>query len=388
MPASLRFLRLAACAAPLLVGAPAAGQQSLDLRPERSGDDAIEVSVVAGGLRAPVSIAFLPDGRALVADRPLARLHRLDVRTGVLDAISGLPEIAVAGDGGLHDIVVDAEFATNRTIYVAYTVAGGNDTYALAVDRARLDDDDLTDVQRIFTASPFLEGGEHFGGRMVQSGEHLYITSGDRQHRDLAQRLDNHIGKILRVRIDGGVPDDNPLVGRDDARAEIWSYGHRNPQGLALHPFTGELWAHEHGPRGGDEVNRIIAGANYGWPVLSFGFEYEGGPIGAGVQHREGMEPPAHVYVPSIAPSGLAIYRGDAFAAWRGSMLTGALALRHLNRVVLGENGIRLEERLLAGRGFRIRAVAEAPDGSVLLGVDGGTVLRLAPAAPAIRGTR
>jgi glucose/arabinose dehydrogenase len=210
---------------------------------------------------------------------------------------------------------------------------------------------------------------------------HLFVTVGDRHRQDRVQALRNHHVKIVRLRDDGGVPADNPFVerGPERARPETWSTGHRNPQGLAVHPFTGELWSSEHGPMGGDELNLVKRGANYGWPVISWGFEYGGGPVGMGITQRDGMEQPRWVWTPAIAPSGLVIYRGDRFPGWKGSFLVGAMAQQHLNRLVMAEGRVVLEERILDRRAHRVRLVAEGPDGSVYLGSDDGKLTRLRP---------
>ena len=346
------------------------------------GGRLLEVSVLATDVRVPASLSFLPDGRALVADRAAPALYLLDPASGLLTAVEGLPPIGAFGDAGLHEIVLDPGFDENRRVYLSYTAPGEDDTYALVVARATLEDGRLAGLEPIFTALPFLERalGHHYGGRMVVDGDHLYVTSGDRDHRELPQALDNHVGKVLRIHTDGRVPADNPFVDRPGARPEIWTYGHRNPQGLERHPRTGELWSTEHGPRGGDEVNVLRAGANYGWPRATFGHEYEGGAVGEGRTFMEGAEAPRHVWTPSIGPSDLVFHSGRGAPEWEGSALVGAMALRHLNRLELDGDAMRVEERLLGGRGHRIRAVAEGPDGALFLAADGGVILRLRPA--------
>jgi aldose sugar dehydrogenase len=345
--------------------------------------------VVAVGLQVPSAIAFLPDGRALVAERPSGRLSLLDVATGARTPVEGVPAVHGQVDGGLLDVALHPDHARNRLVYLAYAEATPAENTTV-VDRARLDGTRLVERRRLFTARPHLDGSNHFGARLALRDGWLFVAVGDRHARELAQNLTTHMGKIVRLRDDGAVPRDNPFVGRAGALPEIWSYGHRNPQGLAFEPGTGALWEHEHGPRGGDEVNVVRRGANYGWPLVSFGAEYEGGAIGDGRPERAGVEPPVHHWTPSIAPSGMTFYRGAGFPAWRGSLFVGAMALRHLNRLVLDGRRVVREERLLAERRWRVRAVAEGPDGLLYLGVDDGLVVRLRPdggPAPA-RGER
>jgi glucose/arabinose dehydrogenase len=347
----------------------------------RSADATFVIEVVAESLQVPVSIAFLPDGRALLAERQAGRLSLVDLATGRRTTVTGSPAPFTAEDGGLLDVVAHPSFATNQTVYLAYSAAvdSGQTT---VVDLARLEGDRLAERRRIFTAWPAVRSGAHFGGRLALRDGFLFITVGDRRlYRELAQDVTTHIGKIIRLHDDGRVPEDNPFTDRAGARPELWSIGHRNPQGLAFHPITGQLWASEHGPLGGDEVNLILPGRNYGWPVVSFGREYSGAPIGEGLSRRGGIEDPLHVYAPSIAPSGMAFHAGDAFPAWRGNLFLGAMAQRHLNRLVFNAAGrITREERLLQERRWRVREVRVAPDGALYLGVDDGLLVRLRPA--------
>jgi glucose/arabinose dehydrogenase len=299
--------------------------------------------------------------------------------------VSGVPQVRASGQGGLHDVVLDRDFASNRTIYLCYAepASGGGRT---AMARARLVDGEaaqLDDVKVIFRQEGPLSSGNHYGCRIAQAADdNLYLTMGDHfGPRDQAQNLANHIGKIVRIRPDGTVPSDNPFVGRAGAKPEIWSYGHRNSQGAALHPSTGKLWEHEHGPRGGDEVNIIEKGKNYGWPVIGYGIDYSGARIHEAAS-RPGMEQPVKYWVPSIAPSGMAFYRGDLFPAWRGNVLVGALASRLLVRLTLDGDKVTGEERLLDGLRERIRDVRVGPDGAIYLVTDNsaGRVLRVTPA--------
>ncbi len=351
----------------------------------KSSTGDLTVETVVSGLVNPWALAFLPDGRMLITERP-GRL-RIATRDGKLSpAVAGLPRVYASGQGGLLDVVLDRSFAQNSTIYFCYAepVSGGART---ALARARLADEGtprLDDVQVIFRQEGPLSRGGHFGCRIVQTPDNnLFLTMGEHFiDRDEAQNLSNHLGKIVRIAPDGSVPRDNPFVGRTGARPEIWSYGHRNAQGAALHPVTGKLWQHEHGARGGDEVNIPLPGRNYGWPVISWGVNYDGTPVGSGLAEMVGMEQPVKYWVPSIAPSGMAFYQGDLFAAWRGNLFVGALAGQMLVRLTLDGEKVTGEERLLQGLRERIRDVRVGPDGAIYLVTDNsaGRVLRVSPA--------
>lgn len=367
----------------LLFAAPAMAETAPQVM--SSAKETFRVETVAVGLEHPWAIAFLPDGKKLVTERP-GRLRILD-RDGRLldDPVAGVPEVAAVGQGGLLDVVPSPDFASSRRIYFSYAEPRGvvNGT---AVAHARLVETGgsakLEDVTVIFRQEPGRGGGFHFGSRLAFAPDgNLFVTLGERNAMQPAQDLTGHLGKVVRIAPDGSVPKDNPFVGREDARPEIWSYGHRNPQGAAIHPETGRLWIHEHGARGGDEINIPEAGKNYGWPVIAYGRHYSGAKIGEGT-HKEGMEQPIHYWDPSIAPSGMAFYTGDAFPAWRGNLFVGALVLRHLQRLELDGEKVVNEERLLIGYGERIRDVRQAPDGSlwVLTDARSGRVLRLSPA--------
>ncbi|MCV2216566.1 PQQ-dependent sugar dehydrogenase [Thauera sp. Sel9] len=340
---------------------------------------------VARGLDTPWSMAFLPDGRLLLTERP-GRM-RLVGKDGTVSApLAGVPEVHARGQGGLLDVALSPNFATDRTIVFSFaqpTAAGAR----TAVARARLDAEalKLDEVKVIFAQNEDPSGNHHWGSRLVFDREgRLFVTLGDRFHsRDRAQVLDSHLGKIVRIDLDGGVPGDNPFVrqaeGASKAQPEIWSWGHRNVQGAALHPLTGELWAHEHGPQGGDELNRVLPGRNYGWPVITYGREYVVGTrIGEGTE-RADIEPPIKQWTPSIAPSGMAFYTGDVFPQWKGNVFVGALKFQLLARLVLEDGKVVHEERLDIGR--RIRDVRQGPDGHLwLLDESDGRVLRLDPA--------
>jgi glucose/arabinose dehydrogenase len=346
----------------------------------------LQVESIASGLDHPWAIAFLPDGRLLVTERP-GRMRVVARNGAITPALAGVPPVFASGQGGLLDVVLDRRFAENHTLYFCYAepMRGGART---ALARARLLDEDLSrldGVEVIFHQEGPLSGGNHFGCRIVQAEDDtLFVTMGEHfTTRDQAQNLANHLGKIIRIRADGSVPPDNPFVRTPGAKPEIWSYGHRNPQGLAIHPATGKLWEHEHGPRGGDEVNIIEKGKNYGWPVIGYGVDYSGARIHA-TTHKEGMEQPVWYWVPSIAPSGMAFSGGGVFAAWRGHLLIGALAGEMLVRLELDGDKAVKEERLLRGLRERIRDVREGPDGALWLATDNsaGRILRVTPALP------
>ncbi len=337
----------------------------------------VRLEVVADSLQIPSGIAFLPDGRALVGERANGRMSLIDVRTGARAALEGVPPVFAETDGGLLDVAVHPDYARNGWIYFSYSirVAGGNTT---AVDRARLQGIRLVGRERLFTAVPPIDNANHFGCRLVLQDGYLYISLGDREQRDRSQQLDSHPGKIVRLHEDGRVPRDNPFVGTAGALPEIWSFGHRNPQGLTLRA-DGKLWEHEHGPFGGDEINIVRRGANYGWPVITYGKEYEGGPVGPGLTAQPGMEQPVHYFIPSIAPSGMTFYTGEAFPDWRGNLFIGAMGLTHLGRYVFRGDTLVREERLFDGLAWRVRAVSQGPDGFLYIGVDSGMLLRIRP---------
>ena len=368
-------LRSVWAAAALVAVAAGASAQEKTIRSEK-GD--LRLTTVASGLEAPWGLAFLPDGRMLVTERP-GRL-RLVSDSGQLSApLEGVPRVFAMGQGGLLDVALDPGFGENRTLYLSYSepVDGKART---AVARARLAGDRLEDVSVIFRQEPAVDARHHFGSRLVFDREgRLYVTMGDRgTQRDSAQDLGTHIGTVVRINPDGSAPADNPFAGREGAKAEIWSFGHRNIQGAALHPATGELWTHEHGPRGGDEINIARAGLNYGWPVITYGREYHGPKIGEGTA-KAGMEQPLHYWVPSIAPSGMAFYTADAIPGWKGNLLVGALAAMQVARLELGpDNTVKHEERIAIAE--RVRDVRQGPDGAVYLLTDmgpGSKILRL-----------
>jgi len=347
-----------------------------------SGETKVDVTSVAKGLEHPWSLAFLPDGRMLVTERP-GRLRYVSQGGALSEPIAGVPRVYAEGQGGLLDVVLDPAFGQNSTIYLSYAEPGVDGTNGTAVARARLEGQALRDVKVIFRQQPKVASKHHFGSRLVFARDgNLFVTTGERNsERAKAQDLGTHLGKIIRITTDGGVPKDNPFVGREGARPEIWSYGHRNAQGAALNPDTGQLWEIEHGPRGGDEINLPQAGKNYGWPVITYGREYSGEKVGEGITAKEGMEQPVHYWVPSIAPSGMVFHDGRNYAAWKGQLFVGALAAAQLVRLEVEPTGkILHEERYAIGK--RVRDVREGPDGALYLVTDedAGEVLRVVPA--------
>lgn len=353
--------------------------------PEEKLGVAYEVQTVAEGLNKPWALAFLPDGRLLVTEKPTGQL-RIVAKDGTLSGpITGLPAVDGRNQGGLLGLAIDPNFAKNGLVYWSYSEAaegGGNHT---AVARGKLAGDKVTGVQVIFRQSPSLESTLHFGGRLVFARDgKLFITTGERSilpGRVQAQQLDGTLGKVVRINADGTIPKDNPFVGQAGVKPEIWSYGHRNIQAAALDPKTGALWEVEHGARGGDELNHPQAGKNYGWPTITYGVEYSGKPIGEGITAKEGLEQPVYYWDPVIGPSGMAFYEAGLFPAWKGSVFIGGLATKSLVRLSLKDGKVTGEERFDLGE--RIRDVIVGPDGALYLVTDSdkGRVLKLVPKA-------
>jgi glucose/arabinose dehydrogenase len=340
----------------------------------------VTVETVARGLETPWGMVFLPDGRMLVTERT-GRLRLVTAAGAVSAPLTGIPETQARGQGGLLDVELDPDFATSRWVYLSYAEPGTGGA-GTSVARGRFTETGLTDVEVIYRQRPKVEGAGHFGSRLVFARDGaLFITQGDRQaYRERAQDLRQGLGKLVRIRPDGQIPADNPYVGRSDALAEIWSYGHRNRQGAALHPVTGALWTIEHGARGGDELNHPQPGRNYGWPVITYGRDYSGFRIGEGTA-KAGMEQPVYYWDPVIAPSGMLFYTGDRYPGWTGSLLIGSLTPGALVRLELqGERVVR-EVRYLGELRERIRDVVQGPDGYVYLLTDSrdGRVLRVIP---------
>lgn len=343
----------------------------------------IKVTTVTAGLEHPWSVAFLPNGRKLVTERP-GRLRLID-KDGHLNPnpIQGLPKISASGQGGLLDVVLHPDYKNQPWIYFSYVAAGAKGV-GTEVARAQLKNHRLVQLQRLFRMQPKSRGGRHFGSRLAFDNKgYLYISLGDRGERPSAQDLNDHRGSLIRLHADGRIPQDNPFVGQTHSHPEIYSYGHRNMQGLAFHPQRNEIWSHEHGPQGGDELNRIQAGGNYGWPVITYGVNYViGTKIGEGVS-TPGMEQPLHYWAPkSIAPSGMAFYNGNQFPQWQGQLFIGALRDQMLVRLKLDGSKVINEEHLFKRRLGRIRDVRNGPDGYLYLLTDSdeGRLLRLEPA--------
>ena len=352
----------------------------------QSGDHQYRIVTVVEGLDHPWSFAWLPDGDMLVTERP-GRLRI--VRDGELlpEPVPGVPEVRARGQGGLLDVALHPDFATNRLVYLSFSKPEEDGSAATtAVVRGRFENDRLEDVEQIFQADT--RGRNHYGSRLAFDRDgFLFITVGDRQaspRGDLAahpaQDLSNHHGTVIRLHDDGSVPSDNPFVDSAGARPEIWSYGHRNAQGLAIDSETGDIWITEHGPQGGDELNLILPGRNYGWPVIGYGVNYGSGSAIHEGTHREGMEQPVHYWVPSIATSGLLLYTGDRFPGWRGNLFAGGLRGAQLARLTLAGREVTNEETLVRNRG-RIRDVRQGPDGYIYVAFDEGhgEIVRLEP---------
>ncbi|MDO8374040.1 MAG: PQQ-dependent sugar dehydrogenase [Polaromonas sp.] len=354
---------------------------------------AVRPEAVATGLQNPWALAFLPQGRFLVTERP-GRLRVVEADGRLGPSVAGLPAIDAGGQGGLLDVITDAGFAANRRIYFCFSepaASGGGNSTALARATLAADNSRLEDVQVLFSQKPKLSSSAHFGCRIVEAQKDgkpdgtLFLTLGDRYSRmQDAQKLDNHHGKVIRINKDGSVPKDNPFVGRAGALPEIWSYGHRNMQGATLAP-DGSYWTHEHGPQGGDEINLSQPGRNYGWPVITYGENYGGGKMGEGITARAGMEQPLHYWVPSIAPSGMVFLTSGRYGpAWQGNLFVGSLKFGYLNRIELSapfKGQVVREHKLLDGGGERIRDVRQGPDGLLYVLTDSprGRLLRLQP---------
>lgn len=352
----------------------------LSLAATLAGANGLRGVTIARGLVHPWGLAFLPDGRMLVTERP-GRMRIVAASGDVGPPLAGLPAVDARAQGGLLDVVLDPKFSANRLVYWSYAEPGPQRSNGTAVARGRLDGDRLDDVQVIFRQAPKVAAVAHFGSRLVFGRDgRLFITLGDRfVRRDGAQQLDSHLGKVIRIEPDGRVPSDNPFVKTPGALPEIWSIGHRNVQGAALHPASGALWTHEHGPEGGDEINVDEAGRNYGWPVISYGVDYGSGrKIGQG-STKAGMEQPVTHWVPSIAPSGMAFLTSQRYPGWEGSLFVGALRAQALVRLALDGRKVVSEELLLSKELGRIRDVRQGPDGWLYLLTDmaDGRIVRL-----------
>ncbi|WP_073010813.1 PQQ-dependent sugar dehydrogenase [Roseibium suaedae] len=361
-----------ACVLPVLatVSLPAAVQAETRVAPV----------TVASGLASPWGLAFLPGGGYLVTERD--GVLKFVAGDGSSSVVSGAPKVAASGQGGLLDIALAPDFQDTHEIYMTFSEPSP-DGAGTSLFRAKLEGKAgsfrLTEGKVVFSGNNRTSGGKHFGSRIAFAPDGMvFITAGERGDGERAQNPDNHGGSVLRLTRDGGVPQDNPFVGKAGFQPEIWSMGHRNPQGAAIHPQTGQLWTVEHGARGGDEINRPEAGKNYGWPVISYGRHYTFLPIGEGT-HKEGMEQPLHYWDPSIAPSGMAFVTSSVYPGWEGSLLIGALAGQHLSRLSLEGENVTGEEKLLEDLGERIRDVRQGPDGKIYLLTDSdeGKLIRL-----------
>jgi glucose/arabinose dehydrogenase len=378
MPQLRRSIALVLGLAGLLV-TPACAQQQVETLTTEAGP--VAVQNLTDGLDHPWGMAFLPDGRLLVTERSGA-LRILGSDGTLSGPVGGTPEVYAQRQGGLLDVALDPDFGENGYVYLSYAKPGPGGQAATAVGRGRWEDDRIAGFEDLFVQEPWVRSGLHFGSRIAFSPDgYLFVTTGDRGQREPAQDLGGHIGKLLRLNRDGSVPDDNPFVGQADARDEIWSYGHRNIQGAAVHPETGAVWTGEFGPRGGDEINRPEPGANYGWPLVSWGMHYDGRPI-PDPPTRPDLADAVAYWVPAISPSGMAFYTGDLFPEWTGDLFIGGLSSQSLVRVALDGDTVTHEERIPIGA--RVRDVESAPDGSLYLLVDSGNgnVWRLAPPGP------
>lgn len=382
----MRFMSvnsIAACIVALSAALPAQATQTNAPVPDKPTGARAEA--VAGGLVNPWGLAILPSGDMLVTERP-GRIRYISRSGDVSPAMQGAPAALATGQGGMLDITLDPAFTGNRTVYVCFTERRDGRTNGTSVARLELTgegaDARLTNQKIIFRMQPAYRGGYHFGCRLVFAPDGtLFVTLGERNEQAPAQDLGEHLGKVVRINSDGSVPEDNPFVGRDGARPEIWTYGHRNPQAAAINPATNTLWVVEHGARGGDEVNIIEKGANYGWPVISYGTHYSGAKIGTGTA-TEGMKQPHYYWDPSIAPSGMAFYTGAKYPAWRGNLFVGALKFRQIHRLILDDAGqVTAEEILVKSLRQRIRAIRQSPDGDLFFLTDSrqGQVMRLVP---------
>ena len=343
----------------------------------------IKVETVAEGMSSPWGIDFLPDGRMIVTEKA-GYLRIVDKNGNRSEALPGVSRVGYVGQGGLLDVMLHPDFAQNRLLFLTFSEQSPDGRLYTAMMRGKLraDDSQLDEVRVLFRQSPKVGGGRHFGSRVLVAPDgNLFVTLGDLGNRNLSQDLSGHVGKVVRLTIDCGIPKDNPFVGEINAQPEIWSYGHRNIHGADIHPGTGKLWTIEHGPRGGDEINIPAAGANHGWPLVSHGIEYSGGQIGDGKKFMDGVVPPVMTWSPVIAPGGMTFYNADMLPAWKGNLLIGGLRAGAIVRLELNGETVVKEERLLRQMGNRIRDVAVGPDGAVYaLDESDGRILRITPA--------
>jgi glucose/arabinose dehydrogenase len=369
-----------ATAAILLVACGKATQDKIESTAPVISSEKLKFSVdtIASGLENPWGIAFLPDGRMLVTE--LNGQIRI-IKDGKLldETVSNVPPVAAAGQGGLLDIKLHPDYANNGWIYLTYSKPGEGGA-ATTLTRTKLEGNALVNTEELFTAQPFANTEHHFGSRVVFDGNgYLFLSSGERGTKENSQNLGNHLGKIIRLHEDGKVPADNPFVNTPNAKPEIWSYGHRNPQGLFYDRETSTLWEVEHGPKGGDELNKVEKGKNYGWPVITYGIDYSGEPI-SDITEKEGMEQPIWYWKPSIGTCGMTLVTSDKYPSWKGNALVGGLALTHIARVELKDGKYVSYEKVLDGIG-RVRAIEQGPDGFIYAAIQGpGMIVKIIPA--------
>ncbi|RNC85149.1 MAG: PQQ-dependent sugar dehydrogenase [Winogradskyella sp.] len=347
------------------------------VKPKAAVNIDYSVETVVSGLRNPWGFTFLPDGSMLINEKSGELIH---FKNGEKTEISGLPEIYVRGQGGLMDIELHPDYATNGWIYITHATRDGDgDGGNTALIRAKLNGNKLTNVERLYKAEPNSRRGQHFGSRIEFDNDgYLYFSVGDRGNRDVnPQDITRDCGKIYRLNADGSIPNDNPFVNNANAKKAIYSYGHRNPQGMTKHPETGKIWVHEHGPKGGDEVNIIEKGKNYGWPVISYGVNYSGTKF-TDITAKEGMEQPFFYWVPSIAPSGMAFVSSDKYPNWKGNLLVGSLKFEYLERLVIKNNKVTKREKLLEGMG-RVRSARQGDDGYIYVGIENLGIVKIVP---------
>jgi len=382
----MRNARPAIAAAVLAITALAASGSAFAVDKTFNTEKAkIRVTTFADGLKHPWGLAELPGGGFLVTEKS-GNLRRVTTDGKLSEPLKGMPKVDSRGQGGLLDVALDPQFQRNRLVYISYSEpGGGGNSTAVARGVLSADGDALSDLRVIFSQKPKVQSTKHFGSRLVFDRDgYLFIGLGERsemQFRTQAQKLDSDLGKIIRIRPDGSIPEDNPFVGQPGAFPEIWSYGHRNIQGAALNPETGMLWTSEHGPRGGDEINIPEAGRNYGWPVVSYGVNYDGTPVGTGKQTSEGMEDPIYHWTPVIGSSGMTFYTRSAIPGWKGNLFNGGLVAESIVRLELEGNRVVHEERMLGDLGQRIRTVIQGQDGALYLLTDetSGEILRVGP---------
>lgn len=337
------------------------------------------IDTLATGLSNPWAIAFLPDGRILVTERK-GEIRIIQDGKLLDEKITNVPAVYAEGQGGLLDITLHPDYATNGWIYLSYSKPG-NGGAGTTIVRAKLEGNTLTNVEELFSAQPFVDSGVHFGSRIVFDGQgHIFFSCGERGTKENAQNLGNHLGKVIRLNEDGSVPTDNPFVSTSGAKPEIWSYGHRNPQGLYYNTATNTLWEVEHGPKGGDELNNVVKGKNYGWPVITYGIDYNGTPI-SDITKKDGLEQPVWYWVPSIATCGMTQVTGDQYPGWKNNILVGALALTHIARVELNDAGQFVKQEKLLDKIGRVRSIDQSPDGFIYVATESpGLVFKIAPA--------